>query len=131
MNLTDFYTREIKSITLNVFGSLIVLTCYFARYLLGSYLNVETILISNLFDIVVTTLSDYEGDLSFMDDDDVDELDEITYTNSQQNRRSLTGTSITSMSEDRRSISTLNQQNFEEIIQDEVGGFHYKEQLFV
>lgn len=79
----------------------------------------------------MTTLSDYEGDLSFMDDEDVDELDEITYTNSQQNRRSLTGTSITSISEDRRSISTLNQQNFEEIVQDDDGVFHYKEQLFV
>jgi hypothetical protein len=76
----------------------------------------------------VTNLSDYEGDLSFMDDDDIDE---ITYTNSNQNRRSLTGTSITSMSEDRRSISTLNQQNFDEIARDEDGVFHFKEQMFV
>jgi hypothetical protein len=76
----------------------------------------------------VTNLSDYEGDLSYMDDDDIDE---ITYTNSQHNRKSLTGTSITSMSEDRRSISTLNQQNFEEIVKDDDGVFHFKEQLFV
>lgn len=75
----------------------------------------------------VTNLSDYEGDLSFMDDDDIDE---ITYTNSNQNRRSLTGTSITSMSEDRKSISTLNQQNFEEIVQDENGVFHLDDELF-
>jgi hypothetical protein len=76
----------------------------------------------------VTNLSDYEGDLSFMDDE-VDEIDEITYTNSNQNRKSLTGTSITSMSEDRKSISTLNQQNFEEIVQDDDGIFQFKEQL--
>lgn len=75
----------------------------------------------------VTNLSDYDGDLSFMDDD---EIDEITFTNSNQNRRSLTGTSITSISEDRRSISTLNQQNFEEIVKDDEGVFHFKEQLF-
>lgn len=79
----------------------------------------------------VTNLSDYEGDLSFMDDDDIDEIDEITFTNSNQNRKSLTGTSITSISEDRRSISTLNQQNFEEIVQDDDGVFHFREQLFV
>lgn len=72
----------------------------------------------------VTNLSDYEGDLSFMDDDDIDE---ITFTNSNQNRKSLTGTSITSFSEDRRSISTLNQQNFEEIVKDEEGVFHFQE----
>lgn len=76
----------------------------------------------------MTNLSDYEGDLSYMDDDDIDE---ITYTNSHHNRKSLTGTSITSMSEDRRSISTLNQQNFEEIVKDDDGVFHFKEQLFV
>lgn len=72
----------------------------------------------------VTNLSDYEGDLSFMDDD----IDEITYTNSNQNRRSLTGTSITSMSEDRRSISTLNQQNFEEIVQDDDAIFRFNDE---
>lgn len=75
----------------------------------------------------VTNLSDYEGDLSFMDDE---EIDEITFTNSNQNRRSLTGTSITSISEDRRSISTLNQQNFDEIVKDDEGGFHFKEEFF-
>lgn len=74
----------------------------------------------------MTNLSDYEGDLSFMDDDDIDE---ITYTNSNQNRKSLTGTSITSFSEDRRSISTLNQQNFEEIVRDDDGGFHFNEPI--
>lgn len=62
-------------------------------------------------------------------DDEIDEIDEITYTNSNQNRKSLTGTSITSMSEDRKSISTLNQQNFEEIVQDDDGIFHFTEQL--
>lgn len=73
-----------------------------------------------------TNISDYEGDLSYMDD----EIDEITYTNSNQNRKSLTGTSITSFSEDRRgSVSTLNQQNFEEIIKDEDGEFHFKDQI--
>lgn len=77
--------------------------------------------------VTVTNLSDYEGDLSFMDDE---EIDEITFTNSNQNRRSLTGTSITSMSEDRRSISTLNHQNFDEIVQDEDGVFHFKEEFF-
>lgn len=77
--------------------------------------------------VTVTNLSDYENDLSFMDDEDIDE---ITYTNSHQNIKSLTGTSITSMSEDRRSISTLNQQNFEEIVKDEDGVFHFTEQLF-
>lgn len=71
----------------------------------------------------VTNLSDYDGDLSFMDDD----IDEITFTNSNQNRRSLTGTSITSIS---RSISTLNQQNFEEIVKDDDGIFYFKEQQF-
>lgn len=60
-----------------------------------------------------------------MDDDDLD--DEITFTNSNQNRKSITCTSITSMSEDRRSISTLNQQNFEEIIKDEDGEYKFKE----
>ena len=75
----------------------------------------------------MTNLSDYEGDLSFMDDDDIDE---ITYTNSNQNRRSLTGTSITSMSDDRKSISTLNHQNFEEIVKDDDGFFYFKDQLF-
>lgn len=62
----------------------------------------------------VTNLSDYEGDLSYMDDD----IDELTYTNSNQlhnNKMSITGTSITSISDDRRSISTLNQQCFDEI----------------
>jgi hypothetical protein len=74
----------------------------------------------------VTNISDYEGDLSYMDD----EIDEITYTNSNPNRKSLTGTSITSFSEDRRgSVSTLNQQNFEEIIKDEDGEFHFKDQI--
>lgn len=77
--------------------------------------------------VTVTNLSDYENDLSFMDDEDIEE---ITYTNSHQNIKSLTGTSITSMSEDRRSISTLNQQNFEEIVKDEDGVFHFTEQLF-
>lgn len=62
-------------------------------------------------------------------DDDIDEIDEVTFTNSNQNRKSLTGTSITSMSEDRKSISTLNQQNFEEIVRDDDGCFHFKEQL--
>lgn len=58
-----------------------------------------------------------------------DEIDEITYTNSNQNRKSLTGTSITSLSEDKKgSISTLNQQNFEEIIKDEDGEFCFKDQ---
>lgn len=76
----------------------------------------------------MTNLSDYEGDLSFMDDDE--DIDEITFTNSNQNRRSLTGTSITSISEDRRSVSTLNQQNFEEIVRDEDGVFHFQDQLF-
>lgn len=61
-----------------------------------------------------------------MDDEDIDE---ITYTNSNQNRKSLTATSLTSFSEDRRSISTLNQQNFEEIVKDDEGVFHFKEQL--
>lgn len=75
----------------------------------------------------VTNLSDYDGDLSFMDDEDIDE---ITYTNSHHNRRSLTGTSITSISEDRRSISTLNQQNFDEMVKDDEGVFHFTEQLF-
>lgn len=75
----------------------------------------------------MTNLSDYEGDLSFMDDD-IDEIDEITFT-SNHNRKSLTGTSITSMSEDRKSISTLNQQNFEEIVRDDDGCFQFKEQL--
>lgn len=66
--------------------------------------------------VVVTNLSDYEGDLSFMDDD----IDELTYTNSNQNNRiSVTGTSITSISEDRRSISTLNQQCFDDIFLEE------------
>jgi hypothetical protein len=68
----------------------------------------------------VTNFSDYEGDLSYMDDDDIDE---ITYTNSNQNRKS----SVTSMSEDRRSVSTLNQQSFEEIIKDEDGEFRFKD----
>ena len=77
----------------------------------------------------MTNLSDYEGDLSYMDDDDIDEIDEITFTNSNQNRKSLTGTSITSISEDRKSISTLNQQNFEEIVRDEEIVFQFKEQL--
>lgn len=77
--------------------------------------------------VAVTNLSDYENDLSYMDDEDIEE---ITYTNSHQNIKSLTGTSITSMSEDRRSISTLNQQNFEEIVKDEDGVFHFTEQLF-
>lgn len=77
--------------------------------------------------VTVTNLSDYENDLSFMDDE---VIEEITYTNSHQNIKSLTGTSITSMSEDRRSISTLNQQNFEEIVKDEDGVFHFTEQLF-
>lgn len=76
----------------------------------------------------MTNLSDYDGELSFMDDD-IDEIDEITFTNSNQNRKSLTGTSITSMSEDRKSISTLNQQNFEEIVRDDDGVFQFKEQL--
>jgi hypothetical protein len=76
----------------------------------------------------VTNLSDYEGDLSFMDDD-LEEIDEITFTNSNQNRKSLTGTSITSISEDRKSISTLNQQNFDEIVRDDDGNFQFKEQL--
>lgn len=75
----------------------------------------------------VTNLSDYDGDLSFMDDEDIDE---ITFTNSNQNRRSLTGTSITSISEDRRSVSTLNHQNFDEIVQDEEGVFHFREEFF-
>lgn len=62
-----------------------------------------------------------------MDDEDIE--DEITYTYSNQNRKSLTGTSITSISEDKRgSISTLNQQQtFEEIIKDEDGEFNFKE----
>lgn len=80
----------------------------------------------------MTNLSDYDGDLSFMDDE-IDEIDEITFTNSNQNRRSLTGTSITSMSEDRKSISTLNQQNFtenfEEIVRDDDGSFQFKDHL--
>ncbi|CRK98359.1 CLUMA_CG011719, isoform A [Clunio marinus] len=63
-----------------------------------------------------------------MDDDDIDE---ITYTNSNQhNRRSLTGTSITSISEDRKSISTLNQQTFEEIVKDDEGFPYFKDQFF-
>ena len=74
---------------------------------------------------LVTNISDYEGDLSYMDDDEID--DEVTYTNSNQNRKSLTCTSITSISEDRRSISTLNQQNFEEIIKDDDGEYRFKE----
>lgn len=75
----------------------------------------------------VTNISDYEGDLSYMDDEDIE--DEITYTHSNQNRKSLTGTSITSLSEDKRgSISTLNQQQtFEEIVKDEDGEFHFKD----
>lgn len=74
----------------------------------------------------MTNISDYEGDLSYMDD----EIDEITYTNSNQNRKSLTGTSITSFSDDRRgSVSTLNQQNFEEIVKDEDGEFYFKDQM--
>lgn len=80
-----------------------------------------------LFFDLVTNLSDYEGDLSYMDDEDIDE---ITYTNSNPNRKSLTGTSITSMSEDinrRGSISTLNQQTFEEILKDEDGEFYFKD----
>ena len=62
-----------------------------------------------------------------MDDEDIE--DEITYTHSNQNRKSLTGTSITSLSEDKRgSISTLNQQQtFEEIVKDEDGEFHFKD----
>lgn len=55
------------------------------------------------------------------------EEDEVTYTNSNQNRKSLTCTSITSISEDRRSIATLNQKNFEEIVEDEDGEYHFKE----
>lgn len=74
----------------------------------------------------MTNLSDYEGDLSFADDDDIDE---ITYTTSNQNRKSLTGTSITSISEDRRSISTLNQQNFEEMGKDDDEIVYFQEQL--
>lgn len=77
---------------------------------------------------LVTNISDYDGDLSYMDEEDIDE---ITYTNSNQNRKSLTGTSITSISEDKRgSVSTLNQQTFEEIIEivkDEDGEFHFKD----
>lgn len=73
----------------------------------------------------MTNISDYEGDLSYMDDEDIDE---ITYTNSNQNRKSLTGTSITSISEDKRgSISTLNQHAFEEIVKDEDGEFYFKD----
>lgn len=66
--------------------------------------------------------------MSYADDD----IDEITFTHSNHNlnmttnslsnnRKSITGTSITSISEDRQSISTLNQQNLDndEIIQDE------------
>ena len=62
-----------------------------------------------------------------MDDEDIE--DEITYTHSNQNRKSLTDTSITSLSEDKRgSISTLNQQQtFEEIVKDEDGEFHFKD----
>lgn len=61
-----------------------------------------------------------------------DDIDEITYTNSNHHiRRSLTGTSITSISEDRRSVSTLNQQNFEEIVKDDDGMYQFKESLFV
>ncbi|KAG5679919.1 hypothetical protein PVAND_009455 [Polypedilum vanderplanki] len=75
---------------------------------------------------LVTNISDYEGDLSYMDDDDIDE---VTYTNSNQNHKSLTCTSITSISEDRRSISTLNQQEFGEIIKDEDGQFQFKDQI--
>lgn len=63
----------------------------------------------------VTNLSDYEGDLSFMDD----EIDDITYTTSNPNRKSITGTSVTSLSEDRQSISTLNQQNQFQIADDD------------
>lgn len=84
----------------------------------------DFIFISSLFFRLVTNISDYDGDLSYMDDD---MEDEITFTNSNQNR-----TSVTSMSEDRRSISTLNQQNFdnfEEIIKDEDGEFHFKDQM--
>lgn len=46
-----------------------------------------------------------------------DDIDELTYTNSNQlhNKMSITGTSITSISEDRGSISTLNQKCFDEI----------------
>mgnify|MGYP003503331234 CR=1 FL=1 len=73
----------------------------------------------------MTNISDYEGDLSYADDDIEDE---VTFTNSNQHRKSLTCTSITSISEDRRSISTLNQQNFEEIIKDEDGEFRFKDQ---
>lgn len=53
-----------------------------------------------------------------MDDDDVDE---ITFTNSNHHnyRISNTGTSITSISDDRRSVSTLNQQCFDEILLEE------------
>lgn len=89
----------------------------------------DSILSFVLSTLSVTNLSDYDGDLSFMDDDDIDE---ITYTNSNHLiRRSLTGTSITSISEDRRSVSTLNQQNFEEIVKDDEGVFQFKEPLFV
>lgn len=63
----------------------------------------------------MTNLSDYEGDLSFMDD----EIDDITYTTSNPNRKSITGTSVTSLSEDRQSISTLNQQNQFQIADDD------------
>lgn len=112
----------------NVFGSFsFSLTMHASR---DSIIHAPELLLSLHFwslPPAVTNLSDYEGDLSFMDDE---EIDEITFTNSNQNRRSLTGTSITSMSEDRRSISTLNQQNFDEIVQDDEGAFHFKEEFF-
>jgi len=61
-----------------------------------------------------------------------DDIDDLTYTNSNnpnnnQARRSLTGTSITSLSEDQQSIYTLNQQSFEEIVKDDEGEeFHFQ-----
>lgn len=116
------HSRNKKLISQNILSLLYVLThLHGLLFLWRHFLNYISVLPS------VTNLSDYDGDLSFMDDD---EIDEITFTNSNQNRRSLTGTSITSISEDRRSISTLNQQNFEEIVKDDEGVFHFKEQLF-
>lgn len=123
-NKTNYsYKNVFLSYSFAVLTRLHVVTLNSSRWKFKSLLQISDF--SHFLVLIsVTNLSDYEGDLSFMDDDDIDE---ITYTNSNQNRKSLTGTSITSFSEDRRSISTLNQQNFEEIVKDDDGVFHFKE----
>lgn len=126
MPQNEFFTivNKTNAYQYSSFRSLFHLTRLHATFRFHSILSFV------LSTLSVTNLSDYDGcDLSFMDDDDIDE---ITYTNSNHLiRRSLTGTSITSISEDRRSVSTLNQQNFEEIVKDDEGVFQFKEPLFV